>query len=351
MEVDHFVPKDSQELMCKCMKSMWGKIALFLILFMGACWAFYASFSLKDDEELFLFFDFFIMVPMILAIPNFLLVFWRRLNDYVRVSSEEIEIYLHGSPLFWKKPIHEFYQWNSISQFSSGTKQIDLRRITYLALALYGNSSPRIYEIAYLKGRGESILSAINTHISWKKSPELQQKVESTVVISKKEHLYTLLVFVAFVAFCFSPYKNTLIPSWYIPCFALPAGCAFLLHCLQDKTFFRLSGLAFAFLSFCCFAFLQINYSFADWKAPDTIQSFPVTKADYSKDFRKNKVVTGYVLVIRGECGTKRLHFPLEMDFDLREATVVDLYLHKGFFCLPVFEKKMPRKGDVSCSE
>lgn len=295
-----------------------------------------------------LFFNLF-MGSLSLFFMNLTIVSCLRLNDWAKASSGGLEFYLHRSlSLCFFTPRRVFIPWDKVEQFATYDVITKGNVVCLLLIKLEDETEISVYNLDHLQGHGHPIALAISNHKKLSPSAELEQTYESANKESFVDYILCGLFVLGFIVtfFILELSERTMVPYWYWLPFLLFVGGGAICACkVLKKHIARIFLVAVPVLSFLVFGFLYVNYHFAKWNSPSKVRTYKVVT--FGTRETKSGDLTGYYLRIEFNKTTKDLDFEVEQECDLRNADVVDLYLHNGFFGFPVYKKCVPRNTKI----
>lgn len=293
-----------------------------------------------------LFFNLFIG-SVSLFLLNQTIVSCLRLKDWAKASSGGLEFYLHSS-LCFLSPRRVFIPWDKVEQFATYDVITKGDVVSQLLIKLEGETEISAYNLDHLQGHGHPIALAISKYKKLNPSAELEQNYESANKESVVDYILCGLFVLGYIVtfFTLELSEHTMVPYWYwLPFILVVVGGAVCAYKILKRHIARIFLAAISVLNFSVFGFLYVNYHFAKWNSPSKVRTYKVVNFGTRKT--KSGDLTGYYLQIEINKATKDLDFGVEQECDLRNADVVDLYLHNGFFGFPVYKKCVPRNTKI----
>lgn len=295
-----------------------------------------------------LFFNLF-MGSLSLFILNLTIVSCLRLKDWAKASSGGLEFYLHSSfSLCFLSPRRVFIPWDKVEQFATYDVTTKGNVVCHLLIKLEDETEISVYKLDHLQGHGHPIALAISKYKNLSPSAELEQNYESANKEGVVDYLLCGLFVLGIIVtlFTLELSEHTMVPYWYsLPFLLVVVGGAVCAYKILKRHIARIFLAAVPVLSFLVFGFLYVNYHFAKWNSPSKVRTYKVV--NFGTRETKSGDLTGYYLKIEFNKTTKDLDFEVEQECDLRNADVVDLYLHNGFFGFPVYKKCVPRNMKI----
>lgn len=282
-----------------------------------------------------------------LFLLNLTIVSCLRLKDWAKASSGGLEFYLH-SGLCFLTPRRVFIPWDKVEQFATYDVITKGDVVCHLLIKLEGETEISAYNLDHLQGHGHPIALAISKYRNLSPSAELEQNYESANKEGVVDYLLCGLFVLGIIVtlFTLELSEHTMVPYWYwLPFLLVVVGGAVCACKVLKRHIARIFLAAVPVLSFSVFGFLYVNYHFAKWNSPSKVRTYKVVNFGTRKT--KSGDLTGYYLKIEINKATKDLDFGVEQERDLRNADVVDLYLHNGFFGFPVYKKCVPRNTKI----
>ena len=288
----------------------------------------------------------FTVTPLLLFAINYGIVEYLRLTDFARFSTEVIELNLHQSILFWRNHSHDKFTWKDIRKCTVEQKIVrrnGLSSIQYLQLLVEGEDNYREYSFDHMQNSGKDVFNILKFY---KKHPYYHEAVVHTSYHRDDDTIGDYLTGVIFIISLYLEreelFDHTIISFWvFVAVILVSLIIAFFVRNLSTLKILTHYALAFSIGLILCYLLLLINYSFADWRSPADLRSYPIYEYDhYSQEKSK-----GFVNIVT-ENGNKKIDLDNKEIDQIGSNNTMLLELHRGALGFKVYKQYSFTKKD-----
>ena len=249
-------------------------------------------------------------------------------GDYVRITKEDIEMHLHQSWLCLIPSIHKTINWKDVKQWTLKEKSNKFS----LKIKLNEEEKLHTYNLRSLQVEYKTL-----SHIKQLARILPREFAKKEKKATKINELFSAIVGLGGLIFFvenISLYENTMIhPIW-----GWLISILVMIHAVVCcKGIFPRYGIGAFCLSvslLLCYAFLQINYTFADWDSSPNYQEYKIEYKNRSRSRRSSK----YHVTIEIDKYGKKLTFPDSHWPAVSHSDVIILDIRKGALGLDVYK-------------
>lgn len=250
-------------------------------------------------------------------------------GDYVRITKEDIEMHLHQSWLCLIPSIHKTINWKDVKQWTLKEKSNKFS----LKIKLNEEEKLHTYNLRSLQVEYKTL-----SHIKQLARILPREFAKKEKKATKINELFSAIVGLGGLIFFvenISLYENTMIHpiwGWLISILVMIHAVV----CLDKDIFPRygIGAFCFSVSLLLCYAFLQINYTFADWDSSPNYQEYKIEYKNRSRSRRSSK----YHVTIEIDKYGKKLTFPDSHWPAVSHSDVIILDIRKGALGLDVYK-------------
>jgi hypothetical protein len=250
-------------------------------------------------------------------------------GDYVRITKEDIEMHLHQSWLCLIPSIHKTINWKDVKQWTLKEKSNKFS----LIIKLNEEEKPHTYKLRSLQVEYKTL-----SHI--KQLARILPRVfaKKEIKATKRNEYFSVIVALGgFILFSanISLFENTMIhPIW-----GWLISILLIIHtvvCFYKEVFPRygIGAFCLSVSLLLCYAFFQINYTFADWDSSPNYQEYKIEDKDRSRARHSSK----YHVTIKIDKYGKKLTFPDSHWSAVSHSDVIMLDIRKGALGIDVYK-------------
>lgn len=271
------------------------------------------------------------MIPAIMLIllgVNNMILYRLCKGDYIRITQEDIEMHLHQSWLCLIPSIHKTINWKDVKQWT-----LQERANKYsLKIQLYEEEKPHTYKLRSLQVEYKTL-----SHIKQLARILPRGFAKKEIKATKRNEYFSVIValggFFLFSANV-SLFENTMIhPIW-----GWLISILVMIHAVVCcKGIFPRYGIGAFCLSvslLLCYAFFQINYTFADWDSSPNYQEYKIEYKNRSRSRHSSK----YHVTIEIDKYGKEMTFSDSYWSAVSHSDVIMLDIRKGALGIDVYK-------------
>lgn len=272
----------------------------------------------------------FVGVPASCWFGGFVIQSIRARGDYLRFTSNGIEMRLHPVFAFWKPTAIGIIYWSQIEKCGISEQRGGKGGpIYFLLLKLEGEKEVREYSLAYLSDRGPEAKEKLKLYAGKRMSRALGEDETKRLKYTGYVLMFSLCA-VTLVCLSITPlYEHTIIASWF---WAVVVGFCLLVAIplrgiskLKSSAHYMLAVVVGVLLFW---ALLKVNYQFADRRTSvSEIRNYRVVRSGFHK--AKNEAPRAYIRIDLG-LETKEIEFTPGVAHRYLDAETIDLVVYPG---------------------
>ena len=274
--------------------------------------------------------DYFMIPAIILILLGVNNMILNRLckGDYVRITKEDIEMHLHQSWLCLIPSIHKTINWKDVKQWTLKEKSNKFS----LKIKLNEEEKLHTYNLRSLQVEYKTL-----SHIKQLARILPREFAKKEKKATKINELFSAIVGLGGLIFFvenISLYENTMIHpiwGWLISILVMIHA---VVCCKGIFPRYGIGAFCFSVSLLLCYAFLQINYTFADWDSSPNYQEYKIEYKNRSRSRRSSK----YHVTIEIDKYGKKLTFPDSHWPAVSHSDVIILDIRKGALGLDVYK-------------
>lgn len=250
-------------------------------------------------------------------------------DDNIRITKEDIEMYLHQSWLCLIPSIHKTINWKDVKQWT-----LQERANKYsLKIKLNEEEEPHTYKLRSLQVKYKT-LSHIKQLARILPRGFAKKEIKAT---KRNEYFSVIVAWGGFFLFSanVSLFENTMIhPIW-----GWLISILVMIHtvvCFYKEVFPRygIGAFCLSVSLLLCYAFLQINYTFADWDSSPNYQEYKIEYKNRSRSRHSSK----YHVTIEIDKYGKEMTFSDSYWSAVSHSDVIMLDIRKGALGIDVYK-------------